>query len=553
MIPEERCPMKQMTWILLISLSFLSSCGGPGSPFRLGHLPPVVEDYDLEGLHHRDQGVSLPSQPKVIDSDAITEDLLYAPRPYLAPDPTSINKTSATKPERSQISLSLPETILLGLRQNHSIRNAYLSRVVERYSLYISEEEFVPRWTEITGSASRADSQNSDSIGLGTGVIWETPYGTNLGLDLSTNQDSPNASDTSSTDTTTITATLEQPLLKGFGKDIRTATLRQARISELQNKLELKSSVSETITTLINAFFAYEGKKWSLEISQRSLKRNEKLLHNNKLLVKAGHMASDELIQTELSVSNSEIEVKGSENSLNNARLELLNLLSLDPDLKLVTSMERSPAELKIDLDQAKNRAYKSNPNYLSQRMAIESAMLGLRLARDNLRWELDLVSNYTMAGSGSSIGNSVSNMSDEPATWSVGLNLLIPLDMRDLRKEEVGAEVALEQAKLNLQEVRENLDSTVRNTVVEVENTWQRLSISRRSLELAHRTLKTENKKLSVGKSSSFEVLARQLSLREAESNELNAVIAYYNSLATLDKILGTTLDTWQIKLNDN
>ncbi|MCP4993753.1 MAG: TolC family protein, partial [Gammaproteobacteria bacterium] len=325
---------------------------------------------------------------------------MYAPRPYLAPDPTSIKKTSATKPERSQISLSLPETILLGLRQNHSIRNAYLSRVVERYSLYISEEEFVPRWTEITGSASRADSQSSDSIGLGTGVIWETPYGTNLGLDLSTNQDSPNASDTSSTDTTTITATLEQPLLKGFGKDIRTATLRQARISELQNKLELKSSVSETITTLINAFFAYEGKKWSLEISQRSLKRNEKLLHNNKLLVKAGHMASDELIQTELSVSNSEIEVKGSENSLNNARLELLNLLSLDPDLKLVTSMERSPAELKIDLDQAKNRAYKSNPNYLSQRMAIESAMLGLRLARDNLRWELDLVSNYTMAGS---------------------------------------------------------------------------------------------------------------------------------------------------------
>ncbi|MCP4287380.1 MAG: TolC family protein, partial [Gammaproteobacteria bacterium] len=434
-----------------------------------------------------------------------------------------------------------------------SIRNTYLSRVVDRFSLYISEEEFVPRWTNITGSASRADSQNSDSLGLGTGLTWETPYGTNFGLDLSTNQDFPNTSDTSSTATTTITATLEQPLLKGFGKEINTATLRQARISELQNKLELKSSVSETITKLINAFFAYEGKKWSLEIALRSLKRNEKLLHNNKLLVKAGHMASDELTQTELSVSNSEIEVKDAENSLNNARLELLNLLSLDPDLKLITSMERNPTQLKIDLDQAKKKAYKSNPYYLSQRMAIESAMLGLRLARDNLRWELDLVGNYAMAGSGSSIGNSVSNMSDEPATWSVGLSLLIPLDMRDLRKEEVNAEVALEQAKLNLQEARENLDSTVRNAVVEVENSWQRLLISRRSLELAHRTLKTEIKKLSVGKSSSFEVLARQLSLREAESTELNAVIAYHNSLAAMDEILGTTLDTWQITLNDN
>ncbi len=545
--------MKQMTWILLISLSLLSGCAGPDSPFRVGHLPPLVEDSDLEALHHKDQRVSLPNQPKAIDSDAITEGLLYAPRPYLAPDPASTPKTSATKPEKSQISLSLPETILLGLRQNNSIRNTYLSRVVDRFSLYISEEEFVPRWTNITGSASRADSQSSDSVSLGAGLAWETPYGTSFGLDLSTSQDFPNTSDTSSTATSTVTATLEQPLLKGFGKEINTASLRQARITELQNKLALKSSVSETITKLINAFFAYEGKKWSLEIAQRSLKRNKKLLHNNKLLVKAGHMASDELTQTELSVSNSEIEVKDAENSLNNARLELLNLLSLDPDLKLITSMERNPTQLKIDLDQAKKKAYKSNPGYLSQRMVIESAMLGLRLARDNLRWELDLVGSYAITGSGSTIGNSVSNISDEPATWSVGLNLIIPLDMRDLRKEEVSAEVALEQAKLNLQEARENLDSTVRNAVVEVTNTWQRLLISRRSLELAHRTLKTEIKKLSVGKSSSFEVLARQLSLREAESTELNAVIAYHNSLAALDEILGTTLDTWQITLNDN
>ncbi len=545
--------MKQMIWILLISLSLLSGCAGPDSPFRVGHLPPLVEDSDLEALHRKDQRVSLPGRPKPKDSDAMTEGLLYAPRPYLAPDPASTTKNSATKPEKSQISLSLPETILLGLRQNNSIRNNYLTRVVDRFSLYISEEEFIPRWTNITGSASRADSQNSDSLGLGTGLTWETPYGTNFGLDLSTNQDLPNTSDSSSIATTNATATLQQPLLKGFGKEINTATLRQARISELQSKLELKSSVSQAITKLINAFFAYEGEKWSLEIALRSLKRNEKLLHNNKLLVKAGHMASDELTQTELSVSNSEIEVKGAENTLNNARLQLLNLLSLNPDLKLITSMERNPTQLEIDLEQAKKKAYMSNPVYLSQQMAIKNTMLGLRLARDNLRWELNLVGNYTMADSGSSTGSSVSNLSDEPATWSAGFNLLIPLDMRDLRREEVDAEVALEQAKLNLQKARENLDSTVRNAVVAVENTWQRLLISRRSLELAHRTLKTEIKKLSVGKSSSFEVLARQLTLRESESTELNAVIAYHNSLAALDEILGTTLDTWQITLNDN
>ncbi|MCP4994009.1 MAG: TolC family protein [Gammaproteobacteria bacterium] len=552
-ITETRYRTKQLAWILLICLSLLSGCGGPDSPFRVDHLPPMVEDSDLEALHHKDPRISLPRQPEAIDRDTITESLLYAPRPYLLPDSTSAIQTRETKPEKSQMSLSLPETILLGLRQNNTIQSAYLSRVVERFSLYISEEEFEPRWTAITGSASRADSQSSNAVDLGTGLTWETPYGTNLGLNLSTNQDFPNTSSESSTATTTVTATLEQPLLKGFGKSINTASLRQARIAEAQNKLELRSSVSETITKLINAFFAYEGEKWNMEIARRSLKRSKTLLHNNRLLVKAGHMAADELIQTELSVSNAEIEVRTAENSLNSAQLLLLNLLSLDPDLELTTSMERNPKQLKIDLHQAKERAYKSNPNYLTQQLAIENAMLGLHLARDNLRWELDLVGGYAEAGLGNSIGNSISNMSGDPATWSVGLSLVIPLDMRDLRKDEVNAEVALEQAKLNLQDTRENLDSIVRNAVIEVEYTWQRLLISRRSLDLAHRTLKTEMKKLSVGKSSSFEVLARQLGLREAESTELNAVIAYHNSLANLDEILGTTLDTWQITLNDN
>ncbi len=480
------------------------------------------------------------------------EGVLYAPRLYLMPDPAPAVLTPSTTPDKSQVSLSLPETIMLGLRQNNAIRSAYLTRVVDRFSLHISEEEFVPRWTEITGSTNLADSQGTDSVEIGTGFAWKMPYGTSFGLGLSTSKDFPNSSNTEPTATTTMMATLKQPLLRGFGKEVNTANLRQARIGELQNRLLLKSTISATITKIINAFFNYERQKWNLEIARRSLERNRKLLHNNKLLVKAGRMAANELTQTELSVSNSKISLKEAENFLNNARLVFLNLLSLNPDLDLKTSMEMNPSQLKVDLDKAKEKAYKTNPAYLSQQMEIENAMIALHLARDNLRWKLDLESGYTVSGSGGDTSNSIDDIGSEPATWSVGFNLHIPLDMRNLRQEEVDSEVALEQAKLSLEEVRENLDSSVRNSVVEVENSWQRLLISRRSLNLAHQTLNTEIKKLSVGKSSSFEVLAHQLTLREAEITELNAVVTYHNSLAALDEVLGTTLDTWQITLID-
>ncbi len=552
MISKKVYSIKQSTWLLLVLFSLQSGCGGQDGPFRAIDMPPIIEQADLEALHDKYPDVPLPVQPQEIGSKAVEEIVLYAPRPYLMPAAVSAKPGPSTKQDKSQVSLSLPETIMLGLRQNNAIKSAYLTRVVNRFSFHIAEDEFVPRWKEITGSTNLADGQSSDAVALGTEFAWEMPYGTSFGLGLSTSKDFPNAPGTESSATTSMMATLTQPLLRGFGKEINTASLRLARIGELQNKLSLKSTVSATITALINAFLGYEGQKWSLDIARRSLERSKKLLHNNKLLVQAGHMAENELTQTELSVSNSEISLKGAENSLNSARLVLLNLLSLDPDLELITSMEKSPTQLIIDLNQAKEIAYTTNPDYLSQQMEIEGAMVALRLARDNLRWQLDLESNYYLSGSGDSTADSIDDIGSEPATWSVGLNLVIPLDMRDLRQEEVSSEVALEQAKLSLEEVKENLDSRVRSSVIEVENSWQQLLISRRSLSLAQQTLSTEIEKLSVGKSSSFEVLAHQLTLREAEVTEINAVITYYNSMATLDEVLGKTLDTWRITLND-
>ncbi|MCP1644247.1 outer membrane protein TolC [Pseudomonas citronellolis] len=48
------------------------------------------------------------------------------------------------------------------------------------------------------------------------------------------------------------------------------------------------------------------------------------------------------------------------------------------------------------------------------------------------------------------------------------------------------------------------------------------------------------------------FQVLSFEADLRSAESASLNALIAYLNTQTTLDQMLGTTLESWDIALND-
>ncbi len=80
----------------------------------------------------------------------------------------------------------------------------------------------------------------------------------------------------------------------------------------------------------------------------------------------------------------------------------------------------------------------------------------------------------------------------------------------------------------------------------------WRQYEISQRALDLSHRKLDIEREKLQSGRSSNFQVLSFESDLRNAESARLNALIAYLDAQASLDQTLGTTLESWDIDLND-
>ena len=98
-----------------------------------------------------------------------------------------------------------------------------------------------------------------------------------------------------------------------------------------------------------------------------------------------------------------------------------------------------------------------------------------------------------------------------------------------------------------SLARVRQQVDDAVRN----VEAQRRQAELAKRARELTALQLQAELARLQAGRSSNFQVVSFQAALQSAESAELQAVIGYLNALTTLDQVLGTTLDTWRIELN--
>jgi outer membrane protein TolC len=120
----------------------------------------------------------------------------------------------------------------------------------------------------------------------------------------------------------------------------------------------------------------------------------------------------------------------------------------------------------------------------------------------------------------------------------------------RTIEQEFERRRISLIQAQNDLEEERQQIDINVANAVRDVRDNYQKLELAKELTELRRQELNNEEEKirLGVGNTSVVDLVRFQDDLVNAQNAELNAQIDYLNSLTELDRILGTTLERWDI-----
>lgn len=468
--------------------------------------------------------------------------LTIAPAPGWADGPRA--KGPPAGAEGPEIHLTLADAVALGLRENRTIRGAYLQRVVDKFNLRVAEDQFTPH-AQLGGSLGFNRTTSAMALAsLTPSVVSVTPIGTQLAFSWDNQQNGTGSS--------TLNLTVLQPLLKGAGYDVNMSALRQARLSEQINRLHLKSTISDTIAQIIAAYYQLLEAREQLGIAKDSLQRSVDLQAVNRALIAAGRMAESEMVQAESGVASQELAVVSAENAFESARLALLVLLAVDPHTRLVPAELFKTEPVKLDLDRMLTIAFDNRPDYLTQLITIEVARLAAADATNGRLWDLSLAAGASIPAEGSNARLAVGALAATKPEFNAGLQLTIPLNSLTPEQAEVQARVALQQNELGMEQLRSQIEQEVRDAVRAVGVGWRQAKLAAQVHALARKTLEIEQIKLKAGRSTNFEIVSFQRDLVTAESAELTAGIAYLSSLVTLDQQLGTTLDTWKIQIND-
>ncbi len=462
--------------------------------------------------------------------------------------------TSPAARKKTIYKLSLREAILLALRYNPNIQNAELDRIVQHYQLRLANNEFELQYA--LGASGTIQKSTYNGIGSDTSrsVIaspelgLKTKIGTKASLAIDNNVGLNNNYNP------VLNLTLTQPLLRGFGRSANEAGLLDAQDNEWLNKLNLQQAVVDQITQVITSYRTLILSANNLQNQRLQLKESQKSYEINEKRIKAGQLEPTGNIQQSYQIESLSLMVEQGENEFNTASQDLLQSIGLDPEMHLSVPSDVTLKKITVPgLQQSIDTALNNNVQYLAQKMVLRADERGYKVAKNQQLWQLD-VSGTVQSGTVNDVtglNNGVRGIyNGNNTTEAARLTLTVPLHDLTRRSQLINAKVRLEKDRINLIAAKRALITNVTNTIHTIESVAKRYELAQKQVRLAEQSYALEKKKLQAGISTALDVNNTQNQLLQAQSGLIGAKIAYLNQLSALQRMLGTTLDYWDIKL---
>lgn len=465
---------------------------------------------------------------------------------------TPVIKTQANPMRR----LSLKEAILLAVRENPNVQASQLSHVEQKFQLEIQQWQFHPHFglqASTTTSHSYSVTSNGyvsqNATGVQASASLLTPIGTQMTLTSSNN--------VSNNFNPGLSLQIMQPLMQGFGKPIVEAALNNAIESETISRLNVEGTLRATVTNVINAYLDVVSLQNTLAIDQQALMQSETSKKQTQLFIKSGHKAGVELVAVLADVASAQTRIENDKNNLDQARFALLASIGIDPNTpvtfdnvnvnELINKYHIPP------LDKAKKMILENDIQYQTDQITLNGSIKrNVMLAEDNTRWKLDLTVNSN-AGGGTGGGrnagiNSLVNGVNQ--TNSASLNLTVPIDDRPAKLALASAKIALRQAEIALQQEKWDKETSVINSWNSIYSALRATHFAENAKTLQEKTYHISFQKYSYGLIDSLELQTSQQQYSAAQQTLLNARISYLKALMNLDLLVGTTLKTWDVKV---
>lgn len=477
--------------------------------------------------------------------------------------------------------VSMEEAVRMALESNLGLQGERLNPEIQSYAVARANAAYTPA---IISSLSRGNrtSPPTDFLSSGVSVVTAGSFFTQGGLQQQmpwggsyqvTLDGSRGTSDAPRTPYSpqlgsNLSGAFNQPLMRNFKIDATRQQLALARNQQTVTDLQLRQRITQTSRNVRAAYYQLVGAIAGLEVAQGSLDLARESLKNNQTRVEVGTMAPIDITSAEAEVASNEEQVIIQESAIQSAQDQLRTLI-MNPSQPGFWTATFKPtdqpmlAPRDIDLDAAVKNALANRTDIQQLKKQMSSTDISLKYAQNQKLPGVDLQVRYGATGVGGTqyqydnlaiaggapplpTSSSVRGLGDvlrdvfgnNFRTWSLAVNVSYPLGTSPADAAFAQTKLLRKQEDTSLTELEMAVTTAVRQAARSVNTNLKRVEATQKAREFAQKRLDAENKRFTVGLSSTFELFQAQRDLARAKQSELSATIDYNQSLVDFEAV---------------
>lgn len=478
-------------------------------------------------------------------------------------------------PDRPLAPLTLEDAVMRALEVNLDVQRVRLEPRIQEYALRVAYGAFSPT-LNLTYGYNNATSQSTSQLDGGARTTTERQtfnmsvaktlpwYGGRFTMSFNNSRTESNNVFTvrNPSYNSTLTLNFTQPLLAGFKTDNQRAAVETAEIQSQITDLQVRAQIENVAHQVRQAYWALRAAIEQIEIQRLNLAQAQRLLDQDRELVRLGRRTELQLLQSEAQVASAEQALLAAEIQWRNQELAFKRLIVSGPDDPLI-GQTINPIDLptivdqEVDIDAAIQVALRERADIRQARYQRDISLVNLDVSRSNALPDLSLNASYSLQGVGGNLferqglggepvlvqpggfKDGLQAIADRDApTWNISLTASYPLGTNTARANHERAQLQLRQTELQLRAQELNIITQVTAAGLAVRNTYLQLEAARRNREAAERNAEAELLRFQLGAATAYEVTAAQNQLTSARLSELQATINHINAIAEFERV---------------
>jgi outer membrane protein len=378
--------------------------------------------------------------------------------------------------------------------------------------------------------------------------------------------------------------TVTQPLLRGFGLELNRRFIHIAKNSEKISDYVFQQQAISTVAGVTRLYDDLVSLNADLKVKQQTLATAQRLLEDNRNKVDQGTLAPIEATRAEAQVASAQQDLINSEGYVRQQETILKNVLSRNwgnnpavHDARIVPTdtlgLEPLPTEAPGEIV---TQALVNRPEYQAAKLQLANSQISLKGTRNELLPEIDLVGNVqssglagpqnpsfapvtttglpaTYPGVGGNYGTVLDQiLKGQYPTYSVGINLTLPVRNRIAQADVARDELQVRQTEVRLRQLENQIRAEVEDALIALRRTRSAYEAATQTSRLQEQSLAIEQEKFDVGLSTNFLVIQYQGYVAQARSTEVAALDAYAKAKTQYERSVGLTLNKHNVSIED-